>query len=242
MGIGRCPARSRCGAAVGFEHGAADPEYFPAHSAGSGAWRNSPVDRTGPNRGFQCRNRTFYVHLDTAKYKRSDIFFSRAADIRSRLLRGNAVLAPTIEPEVAMPIWQIALILLTVMWVLQAVGTWLQMRHYRNVMRSIEGRWTDGYLGIGNARSSLGRGVILMVVVGPDGCVRELLTMEGRSVLAKFSPLEQFRGCNLASLREHEMFNSRRGRAQALDQAIQQIEKAKSRQPGSSAALSESAA
>jgi len=141
-----------------------------------------------------------------------------------------------------MPIWQIALILLTVMWVLQAVGTWLQMRHYRNVMRSIEGRWTDGYLGIGNARSSLGRGVILMVVVGPDGCVRELLTMEGRSVLAKFSPLEQFRGCNLASLREHEMFNSRRGRAQALDQAIQQIEKAKSRQPGSSAALSESAA
>jgi glucitol operon activator protein len=138
-----------------------------------------------------------------------------------------------------MPIWQICLILLVVMWILQAVGTWLQMRHYRSVMRSIEGRWNDGYLGIGNARSSFGRGVILMVVVGPDETVRELLTMEGRSVLAKFKPLEEFRGRSLASLREDEAFNKVRGRAKALDQAIQQIEKASSKQLGPSAMLSE---
>lgn len=141
-----------------------------------------------------------------------------------------------------MPIWQICLILLVIMWILQAVGTWLQMRHYRSVMRSIEGRWNDGYLGIGNARSSFGRGVILMVVVGPDETVRELLTMEGRSVLAKFRPLEEFRGRSLASLREDEAFNKVRGRAKALDQAIQQIEKARSKQPGTSAMLSEHSA
>lgn len=141
-----------------------------------------------------------------------------------------------------MPIWQICLILLVVMWILQAVGTWRQMRHYRSVMSSIEGRWNDGYLGIGNARSSVGRGVILMVVVGPDDTVRDLLTMEGRSVLAKFKPLEEFRGRSLASLREDKAFNKVRGRAKALDQAIQQIEKAKSKQLGTSAMLSERAA
>ena len=57
-----------------------------------------------------------------------------------------------------MAIWQIGLLLLGAVWLLQAAGTWLQMRHYREVMSSIGGKWTDGYLGVGNARASLGRG------------------------------------------------------------------------------------
>jgi glucitol operon activator protein len=126
-----------------------------------------------------------------------------------------------------MPIWQIGLILLVVVWLLQALGTWLQMRHYRQVMAGIQERWSDGYLGVGNARASLGRGVILMLVVGPDDRIRDLLVMEGRSVLAKFKRLGEFDGCSLANLREDQGFNARRGRAQALEQAIQQIEKAK---------------
>jgi glucitol operon activator protein len=141
-----------------------------------------------------------------------------------------------------MPIWQIGLILLVVMWILQAAGTWLQMRHYRSVMGSIQGRWTDGYLGIGNARSSLGRGVILMLVVGPDDTIRELLVMEGRSVLAKFKALTEFQGRSINSLREDEAFAKVRGRIQALDQAIQQIEKAKSKKLESSAIMSEQTA
>jgi glucitol operon activator protein len=141
-----------------------------------------------------------------------------------------------------MPIWQIALILLAVMWILQAAGTWLQMRHYRGVMGLIEGRWTDGYLGIGNARASLGRGVILMLVAGPDSTVRELLIMEGRSVLAKFRPFKEFQGRSLASLPGDEAFTKVRGRLQALDQAIEQIEKARGKQQEASAALSDQTA
>jgi glucitol operon activator protein len=128
-----------------------------------------------------------------------------------------------------MALWQIGLILLVVVWLLQALGTWFQMRHYREIMGSIQGRWDDGYLGVGNARSSLGRGVILMLVVGPDDKVRELLVMEGRSVLAKFRPMIEFRGRSLESLRDDGAFAAKRGRTQALEQAIQQIEKAKAR-------------
>jgi glucitol operon activator protein len=126
-----------------------------------------------------------------------------------------------------MPIWQIALILLVAVWLLQALGTWLQMRHYRQVMAGVQDRWSDGYLGVGNARASLGRGVILMLVVGPDDRVRDLLVMEGRSVLAKFKRLGAFDGRSLQSLREDEGFNAQRGRAQALEQAVAQIDKAK---------------
>jgi glucitol operon activator protein len=140
--------------------------------------------------------------------------------------------------EVRMPLWQIGLILLVAVWLLQALGTWLQMRHYREVMGSIEGRWSDGFLGVGNARASLGRGVILMLVTGPDDTVRNLLVMEGRSVLAKFKPMDQFQGRTIGSLMEDEAFTAIRGRKQALEQAVQQIEKAKSKKLEASAALS----
>jgi glucitol operon activator protein len=136
-----------------------------------------------------------------------------------------------------MPLWQIGLLLLGAVWLLQAVGTWLQMRHYREVMGSIGGRWADGFMGVGNARASLGRGVILMLVLGPDDTVRDLLVMEGRSVFAKFKRLEQFQGCNISSLLGDESFMARRGRKQALEQAIQQIEKAKARKHEDAAAL-----
>jgi len=141
-----------------------------------------------------------------------------------------------------MAIWQIALILLVVMWILQAAGTWFQMRHYRSIMGSIQGRWTDGYLGVGNARSSFGRGVILMVVVGPDDAIRELLVMEGRSVLAKFRSLKEFQGRTLESLLADEAFGTVPGRVRALEQAVQQIEKAKSKQQESSIAVPEGSA
>jgi len=136
-----------------------------------------------------------------------------------------------------MPLWQIGLLLLGAVWLLQAIGTWLQMRHYREVMGSIHERWTDGYMGVGNARSSLGRGVILILVVGPDDTVRDLLVMEGRSVFAKFSRLDQFQGRDVGSLLENEAFATQRGRRQALEQAIQQIEKAKLRKGEATAAL-----
>jgi glucitol operon activator protein len=136
-----------------------------------------------------------------------------------------------------MPLWQIGLLLLGAVWLLQAIGTWLQMRHYREVMGAIHGRWTDGYMGVGNARSSLGRGVILMLVAAPDETIRDLYIMEGRSVLAKFKRLDQFDGRSIASLLDDESFTALRGRKQALEQAVQQIEKAKARQKEASTAL-----
>jgi glucitol operon activator protein len=125
-------------------------------------------------------------------------------------------------------LWQIALIVLVIAWGLQAFGTFVQMRHYREMMGAITRQWSDGYLGAGNARGALGKGVILLLVVGPDASVRRLLIMEGRSVLAKFQPLREFEGRPLDELRSGTALGTnQKGRETALAQAIAQIDRAR---------------
>lgn len=124
-----------------------------------------------------------------------------------------------------MAFWQTALIVLAIVWGVQMIGVWLQMRHYRDIMGSISATWSDGRVGAGNARSVFGKGVILVLVVGPDDIVRRLLVMEGRSVFAKFKPLPEFEGRRLDSLRDGAFGENEKGRAQALTAAIAQIDR-----------------
>lgn len=134
-----------------------------------------------------------------------------------------------------MPLWQIALIALVAAWALQAVGTYFQMRHYRAIMSDVATRWSDGFVGAGNAKSSLGRGVILLLVVGPDRVVRRLAVMQGRSVFAKFKSQPELEGRPLDSLRVQSPFGNT-GASKALAMAIAQIDKAAGKSAGAAAA------
>ncbi|CAG4926251.1 unnamed protein product [Acidocella sp. C78] len=98
------------------------------------------------------------------------------------------------------PSWTGLIAVFAVVWLLQIAGTAWQMKHYQKVMGEIIGRWADGAVGVGNARSRLGKGLILIVVVGPDDMVREVRMMEGRSIFARFRPLERAAGRRLADL------------------------------------------
>lgn len=129
-----------------------------------------------------------------------------------------------------MPLWQIALIVLVVAWSVQALGTFVQMRHYSTVMGEVSASFADGYLGAGNARSKLGAGVILLLVVSPDRIVRRLLVMRGRSVFARFTRIATLEGETLDSLDETALFRDKAHRG-ALSVARLQIEKAAAR-PG----------
>lgn len=127
-----------------------------------------------------------------------------------------------------MPLWQIALSGLIAAWALQALGTYVQMRHYGAVMGDASARWTDGFVGAGNARSRFGAGVIMLVVVGPDQVVRRLMVMRGRSVFARFNPVPDAEGCDLRALRTRTPFtDAMHGKALAI--AAGQIEKAAAR-------------
>ena len=134
-----------------------------------------------------------------------------------------------------MAVWQFGLVLLGVVWALQALGTWIQMRHYRRVMGGISRQWSDGYLGAGNARSALGKGVILILVVGPDEIVRRLVLMEGRSIFARFEPRPEFEGMRLQALRDRKPLTgdpkifASKGFKGALKQAVDQIDRVRQR-------------
>ncbi|MCW6508104.1 transcriptional regulator GutM [Lichenifustis flavocetrariae] len=124
-----------------------------------------------------------------------------------------------------MPLWQIALMGLVVAWGLQALGTYVQMRHFSATMGDVSRLWPDGFVGAGNARSTFGAGVILLLVVSPDRTVRRALIMRGRTVFARFARLSTIEGKTLDDLPEEPAFRDK-ATGGALIKAAEQIERA----------------
>ncbi|OYV39833.1 MAG: hypothetical protein B7Z80_06200 [Rhodospirillales bacterium 20-64-7] len=113
-----------------------------------------------------------------------------------------------------------------VLWLLQIGGTAWQMRHYRRVMAGIATRWRDGSVGVGNARSRLGKGLILILVVGPDQKIREALAMRGRTVFARFKEMPALRGVPVAGLRgSAKALGLEAGFDKAIGLALDQIDR-----------------
>jgi glucitol operon activator protein len=135
--------------------------------------------------------------------------------------------------------WYYALIGLGLLWVLQTIGTWIQMSHYRVVMTGITASYRDGFLGTGNAKSTLGKGLIVIVIASADGVVRKALAMEGRSVFARFQELPEYSGLTLDAISQPDFFDAtQKGRAEAFGKAIGQIrelQSSKSSKPASPA-------
>ncbi len=136
-----------------------------------------------------------------------------------------------------MAIWQWALLLLAVVWALQAFGVWLQMRHYTDVFKGITNKYKDGFVGAGNFRGRFRKGTIVLIVVTPDLIVRRLLIMSGRSVFTKFRRHEKFEGVPLDDIRSDPAIlgEGEPGVAEAVKRAIEQIDRARSepdRKPG----------
>lgn len=126
-----------------------------------------------------------------------------------------------------MAIWQWALLALALVWGLQSLGVWLQMRHYSDVFKGITNKYADGFVGAGNYRGRFAKGIIVLVVVTPDLVVRRLLVMSGRSVFAKFRRLEEFEGVALDRIRSNPaiMGEGEPGVAEAVKRAIEQIDR-----------------
>ena len=136
-----------------------------------------------------------------------------------------------------MAIWQWALLSLALVWGLQSLGVWLQMRHYSDVFKGITQKYADGFVGAGNHRGRFAKGIIVLVVVTPDLVVRRLLVMSGRSVFAKFKRHEEYEGVALDRIRSNPAIKGEGepGVAEAVKRAIEQIDRARSepgRKPG----------
>ena len=121
--------------------------------------------------------------------------------------------------------WRWLLLAFGLLWAVQVAGTALQMRHYRRFLSETVRRWSDGAIGSGNARSRFGKGVIAVLVVAPDGAVRQAFAMQGRTVWAKFQPLTGLEGRPIGEIRTGAAFGrDERRLAQAFGRAADQID------------------
>ncbi len=120
------------------------------------------------------------------------------------------------------------ILLLAVLWLLQMVGTFFQMRHYREVLGGITRAGGQGYVGVGNSKARFGKGVILILVAGEDDIVWKALRMRGRTVFARFQEAPDLLGMSFEELRDEEREGPyEKTTMQATRRAIEQIDRIK---------------
>lgn len=125
-----------------------------------------------------------------------------------------------------MAFWQIALLAFVAAWMVQSFGVWLQMQHYQKTFADLRAQWTDGLMGAGAAPGRLGKGVIVLMVVNPDGIVRKTCMMQGRSVFTKFKDRSEFDGLSISDVKSRAQAAAyERNVGNAIVKAIEQIEK-----------------
>jgi glucitol operon activator protein len=94
------------------------------------------------------------------------------------------------------------ILVLALLWALQIVGTYFQMRHYREVLGRITREESEGYVGVGNAKARFGKGVILILVVDMSDTVIRALRMRGMTVFARFKEAPELVGMKIGELRD----------------------------------------
>jgi glucitol operon activator protein len=94
-----------------------------------------------------------------------------------------------------------AILILAVAWALQIVGTYFQMRHYREVLGAITREGGEGFVGVGNAKATFGNGVILMLIADENDVVKRALRMRGMTIFARFKESPDLVGMRLDELR-----------------------------------------
>ena len=128
------------------------------------------------------------------------------------------------------------ILVLALVWALQIVGTYFQMRHYREVLGGITREGGEGYVGVGNAKARLGKGVILILVAGEDDVVRRALRMRGMTIFARFQEAPELVGMGLDELRNEEREGPfEKGTMLAARRAVEQIDRIKQEKARSAA-------
>lgn len=117
---------------------------------------------------------------------------------------------------------------LAIVWILQIVGTYFQMQHYRRVLGRITGEGGEGYVGVGNAKATFGKGVILILVSDEDGVIKKALRMRGMTIFARFKEAPDLVGMRLEELRQPDREGPyEKSTMLAARRAIEQIDRIK---------------
>ncbi len=127
-----------------------------------------------------------------------------------------------------MPLWQMILLAWVVLWALQSVGVWYQMRRYREQLHSLQTEYTSGYVGTGYSPRRLARGAIVMIVTNGDLTIKKFMLMRGVTFLAPFRRLNEYEGLSFEQLSQKLADEPKKSSLKAAaENAIAQIQRVK---------------
>ena len=115
---------------------------------------------------------------------------------------------------------------LFLLFVVQVIGTHLQVKEYKRAVRELHKR---GNVGIGSRRRKLGPSNIVVIACNSDGEILEGRMMQGMTILSRFRPIEGIAGRTIYELRdEYTALPEKRrvhykGHIQALDALITRL-------------------
>lgn len=93
------------------------------------------------------------------------------------------------------------LLIIFVLFVVQAVGGYFQVKDYRKAIRRVH---KLGNVGVGQKKGRLLSGNIVMIACDKEGMITGGEIMEGLSFLTKFKPIETFMDRNLVGTSIYE--------------------------------------
>ena len=129
--------------------------------------------------------------------------------------------------------WVWVLAAVAVLWLLQMVGTHIQMSHYRSVLGGITREGGKGFVGAGNAKARFGKGVILILISDEDDSIKRALRMRGMTVFARFEEAPDLLGMTLDELgAEKREGPYEKATMLAACRAVEQIQRIKSEKSG----------
>lgn len=100
------------------------------------------------------------------------------------------------------------LLIIFVLFVVQAVGGYFQVKDYRKAIRRVH---KLGNVGVGQKKGRLLSGNIVMIACNQDGVITGGEIMEGLSFLTKFKPIETFMDKELIGTSIYEYLDEVRG-------------------------------
>ncbi len=110
-----------------------------------------------------------------------------------------------------------------ILWFVQAIMTFRQSKAISKEFSDIK-KSNTGYLGTGTQRAkfNLGRGVILVLVIGFDETIKDFRILSGISVMVRFKKRPEYIGLTIDQARE-KIKTQPKTVVKAFEQAVQNI-------------------
>ncbi|WP_196593829.1 transcriptional regulator GutM [Pectinatus sottacetonis] len=111
------------------------------------------------------------------------------------------------------------LFLAFVLYVVQCFFMYLQMKHFKSIVKDF---MTKGHVGIGERKSKFSAGNVVVLVSDDNGMILEAKQMKGRTLLARFKSMGVWKGKNINFLKQTALKEKKQNKAllQAIDSIV----------------------